>query len=138
MTLSIKETNFKFKGQTLSLFKKADSLNAEYILAKSITEPNYDSISRKLSTFLIKHEYIYVTICSDIFNSAYAPGVSALQPFGMNPETVLKFIKEVLKSNKVISLDIAEVSPRFDKDNRSAKLAAVIIFATINTLVGIE
>jgi len=73
-----------------------------------------------------------------VFNSAYAPGVSAPQPFGLDPETVLIFIKHAFKTNKVIGLDIAEVSPRFDHDNNTAKLAAVIIYAIINVLSEIK
>lgn len=70
-----------------------------------------------------------------MFNSAYAPGVSSIQPFGLNPEVVLKFLKQIFKTKKVVCFDIAEVSPRFDHDNNTAKLAAVIIYAIINTLV---
>lgn len=122
-------------GNTVRLFKTADALNTEYILAKNIVKPKYGVIKKKIQKFISTKDHIYMTICSDVFNAAYAPGVSALQPFGMNPEVALKFIKEVVKSKKVISLDIAEVSPRFDNDNRTAKLAALIIFAIINTYV---
>ena len=122
-------------ANTISLFKKADSLEVKYIFAKDFDENNFVNISAELNNFIKKHEHIYVTICSDLFNSAFAPGVSAMQPFGVNPEIALKFLKEVLKSNKVISIDIAEVSPRFDQDKRTAKLVAVIIYAIINTLI---
>ncbi len=121
-------------GNTISLFKKADSLGVEYILAKDFVESNFKNISRKINDFINKYEFIYLTVCSDVFNSAFAPGVSALQPFGMNPENVLNFLKEILKTNKVISLDIAEVSPRFDHDKHTAKLAAILIYAVINVL----
>jgi len=122
-------------ANTISLFKKADSLGVKYIFAKDFDENNFVNISAEINNFIKKHEHIYVTICSDLFNSAFAPGVSAMQPFGMNPEITLKFLKEVLKFNKVISIDIAEVSPRFDQDKRTAKLVAVIIYAIINTLI---
>lgn len=121
-------------GNTISLFKKADSLNVKYILAKEFTESNFKNISESIKTFIDSHQYIYFTLCSDVINSASAPGVSAIQPFGMNAEVVLTYIKEILRSNKVISFDVAEVSPRFDQDNRTAKLIAVIIFAIINVL----
>lgn len=58
-----------------------------------------------------------------------------MQAFGLNPEIVIKFLKEILKSNKVVSFDIAEVSPRFDHDKRTAKLAAIIVYAIINGLI---
>ncbi|NQT62822.1 MAG: formimidoylglutamase [Candidatus Marinimicrobia bacterium] len=121
-------------SNTLSMFKRAESFGSKYILAKNMTEKNFPGIIKDIDYFIEKQNHVYVTICSDVFNSAYAPGVSAPQPFGLDPETVLIFIKHIFKTNKVISLDIAEVSPRFDHDNNTAKLAAVIIYAIINVL----
>jgi formiminoglutamase len=121
-------------GNTVNLFKKADSLNVKYILAKEFIEPNFQNISQTIKRFIDNHNHIYFTLCSDVINSSSAPGVSAIQPFGMNAEVVLTFIKEIFRSKKVISFDVAEVSPRFDQDNRTAKLIAVIIFAIINVL----
>lgn len=122
-------------GNTISLFKKADHLGVKYILAKDFTEDNFVNISRQIEDYVSRHDHIYLTICSDVFNGASAPGVSAVQPFGMNPEYVLKFIKEILKTDKVISFDIAEISPRFDHDKRTAKLAAITIYSIINVLL---
>ena len=124
-------------GNTISLFKRADALGVKYILAKDFVEPNNENIRGEIAQFIDAHSHIYVTLCSDVFNSAFAPGVSALQPFGMNPEVVLAFLKEILKSKRVISFDIAEVSPRFDHDNTTAKLVAVILYAAINTMSGV-
>ena len=121
-------------ANTISLFKKADALNVEYVLAKDMIESNYLQISNHLRHFINKQSHIYITICSDVFNSAFAPGVSSLQPFGLNPEVVLVFLKEILKTKKTVSIDIAEVSPRFDQDKRTAKLSAVIIYSIINSL----
>jgi formiminoglutamase len=46
----------------------------------------------------------------------------------------LRLLNHVLASGKVVSFDFAEVSPRFDSDDNTAKLAAVFIFALVNTL----
>lgn len=121
-------------GNTISLFKKADSLNVKYIMGKDFIESNYKNISQSINEFIDNHRNIYLTLCSDVFNSSFAPGVSAIQPFGMNAEVVLTYIKEIFRTNKVISFDVAEVSPRFDQDNRTAKLIAVVIFAIINVM----
>jgi formiminoglutamase len=121
-------------GNTASLFKKADQLNTTYIMAKDMDETTLHVMIEKLGIFMAENDHIYLTVCSDVFSSAYAPGVSATQPFGLHPELVLKLLKAILSSGKVIGFDIAEVSPRFDEDNRTAKLAAIIIFAVINTL----
>jgi len=122
-------------SNTHSLFKTADALGVEYVLAKEISEKNFSRIFRKLKKFINRHEHIYLTICSDVFSSAFAPGVSAPQPFGLHPEIVLKLVKYIIQSGKVLSSDIAEVSPRFDEDNQTAKLAAITIYTMINTLL---
>jgi formiminoglutamase len=121
-------------GNTIELFKTADRLGAQYILAKDIVSSDNWSMLERLDDFIKHNDHIYITICADVFSSAFAPGVSATQPLGLDPEGVLKFIKYILKSNKAISFDIAEVSPRFDLDNTTANLAKVLIFAVIDTL----
>lgn len=125
-------------ANTASLFRKADELGARYVLARDIDPIDLSAVSRMLDDYIRKHDGIYLTICADVFSAAYAPGVSAPQPFGLLPETVLKLMKHVLRSGKVVSADIAEVSPRFDNDNRTAKLAAITIFAMINTILGLS
>lgn len=125
-------------ANTNLLFKRAESYGVKYVLAKDFIESNYLKIYDTINQVTRKKEHVYLTICCDVFNSAFAPGVSAIQPFGMNPETVLLFIKEIFKTEKVISIDFAEVAPRFDDDNRTAKLVAVMIYSVINSLTEIH
>jgi len=122
-------------SNTISLFKRAESFGAEYILARDMGRENHPDIREKIDSFIRKNENIHLTLCTDVFNSAFAPGVSAPQPFGLDPEILLTFVKQVLNSGKVILFDIAEVSPRFDHDNNTAKLAAVIIYSSMNVLI---
>jgi formiminoglutamase len=119
-------------GNTRSLFKTANKINCQYVLAKEIELEDYQPILQKVDHFVDKNDLIYISICSDVFSSAFAPGVSSPQPFGLRPEVVLKFFKRIIKSQKMVLLDVAEVSPRFDADNRTAKLVAIFIFALIN------
>jgi len=121
-------------GNTNALFKAADDMATEYILAREITHNNLWDSMMKLDDFITKQEYIYITICADVLSSAFAPGVSAAQPLGLHPEDLLKLLKYILRMNKTISFDIAEVSPRFDMDRSTANLASIIIFSVVNTL----
>ena len=73
-------------------------------------------------------------ILRGVFATVIAPGVSAPQSLGLDPEVVLPLLKHVLRTRKVRGFDICEISPRFDQDNTTANLGAVIIFAVINTL----
>lgn len=122
-------------GNTVDLFKTAHRLGVSYILARDIEEQTPDETMIKMQSFLNAQEAIYLTICSDVFSAAHAPGVSAPQPLGLHPEKTLKLIKHVLRTQKVIGFDIAEVSPRFDHDNTTASLAGIIVFSVVMTLV---
>ncbi len=121
-------------SNTIELFKTANNLGVNYVLAKDMMYSDGWNLLKNLNNFIKKQDYIYVTICSDVFSAAFAPGVSAPQTFGLDPEMVLKLLKHILNSNKVISFDICEISPRFDKDNITSNLAAVIIFSLVNTV----
>lgn len=121
-------------GNTNALFKAAEDMSTEYILAQDITHSNLWDAMMKLDDFITKQEHIYITICADVLSSAFAPGVSAAQPLGLHPEDLLKLLKYILRMNKTISFDIAEVSPRFDMDRSTANLASIIIFSVVNTL----
>lgn len=123
-------------GNTRSLFKTAELLGVEYILAKEMIGSNLPDIYQKLDNFISRHDHIYLTICADVFSSAFAPGVSAPQPLGLQPDTVLEMVKHIIQTGKTVSFDIAEVAPRFDDDNQTAKLAAIVIYAVVNALTG--
>lgn len=126
------------RSNTVALFKSAKQMGAEYILAKDMF--SNDSMMRitKLNRFISLHDHIYMTVCADVFSSAFAPGVSASQVIGLEPEQVLELLKYIIESHKVISFDIAEVSPRFDHDKVTSNLAAVLIFAVVNSLAKIK
>lgn len=121
-------------SNTVSLFKTAESLGVNYVLAKEIQNGAITTVLEKVDTFLYGHEQAYITICTDVFSSAFAPGVSATQSIGLDPETVLPVIKHIIRSSKIIGFDICEISPRFDQDNTTASLGAVIIFSVVNTI----
>lgn len=121
-------------SNTVSLFKTAEEFGVEHILAKDLLKDDYYSTFETLDDFLREQEHIYITICSDVFSSAFAPGVSAPQPLGLDPERVIILLKHILTSGKTISFDIAEVSPRHDQDNITANLASVIIFTLVSKL----
>lgn len=121
-------------SNTVQLFKVAKALGVDYILAKEFQTAGYAGILEKVDLFMGDCENAYITICTDVFSSAFAPGVSATQSLGLDPEVVLPVIKHILRTRKIKGFDICEISPRFDQDNTTANLGAVIIFAVISTL----
>ncbi|WP_439183053.1 formimidoylglutamase [Carboxylicivirga taeanensis] len=122
-------------ANTPSLFNMADAIGAEYILAKEVKPSTIQQVENQIQNYLIDKSMVYLTLCTDVLSAAHAPGVSAVQPFGLEPDLVLQLIKSIITTGKVCSIDFAEVSPRFDADNRTAKLIAVYIYAVINSLI---
>lgn len=120
---------------TGSLFNTARRLGVEYVLAKDMKRASNDSLLDIIDSYVKRHDYIYVTICADVFSSAYAPGVSAPQSLGLEPEKVLSCLEHIVQSKKIISFDIAEVSPKLDLNDITSNLAANIIYSLVQDLV---
>lgn len=121
-------------SNTLELFKTAKQYGVVHIPAEEIAVKGDWNVVEKLDEFMKTTRDIYITVCADVFSTAFAPGVSAAQPLGLHPDDVLKYLKHILRTEKVVGFDIAEVSPRFDQDSTTASLAKVLIFAVINTV----
>ncbi len=121
-------------GNTRSLYKRADELGVKYYDAKDITESSKGHVLSQVLGQLKDHDSAYLTLDFDVLNAANAPGVSSPQPFGISPDLLLYFVKALLRTGKIKSLDIAEVSPRYDDDNQTAKLAAVVLYSILNVL----
>ena len=113
---------------------RAEELGVDVYDAKDITEGSKDFILNQVLARVSNHKHVYLTLDMDVLNAAHAPGVSSPQPFGLDPALFLYLVKGIVSTGKVRSIDIAEVSPRYDTDYQTAKLAAVILYAIINTL----
>lgn len=110
-----------------TLFETAMDLGVDYIENKDFTVQNAGIVFQKLLDFITKVDHVYVTIDLDGFSSAYAPGVSAPSPMGFCPKIVLESLELILNSKRLISMDIAEMNPKYDIDHQTAKLAASLI-----------
>lgn len=111
-------------GNTKELFDKADELRVEYVYEDQMSTGNTESV---LNDFIDKHDYILLTLCTDVLNAAFAPGVSAPSPFGLDPKVVRSIIQTVASNDKTLSFDISEVNPLLDESNRTVKLGAYLI-----------
>lgn len=119
-------------GNTRILFDTADSLNVTYIQDKELSASKIFSAADKLQAFVDRMDYLYITIDLDVFPAAIAPGVSAPAAKGISLETFELCFEKLIDSKKILLLDIAECNPIFDIDNRTAKLAAWIVYQYIN------
>ncbi len=122
-------------ANTPELFERANELGVHYILDGQLNPIHLDQASQSLQHFCQQANHLALTIDMDVFSAAYAPGVSAVNPKGLNPDYIFDhLLSTILLSGKVRSIDIAEVNPTYDIDGRTARLAARLIFDIINLI----
>lgn len=101
----------------------------KYVLAEDI---DYDTTDEIIQSFIEQYDIIMLTLCLDVIDSAFAPGVSAPCSFGLTPQQVERLVREVLSYGKTRHLSIAEMNPEYDIDGRTAKLVGHIMFFAVH------
>jgi formiminoglutamase len=115
------------------LFETASELDVTYVMQNTFRIEFIKEINTWIRAFMDKVDHVYVTIDLDGFSSAYALGVSASSPLGFSPDVVMESLETITASGKLISLDIAELNPKYDVDGQTAKLAASLIHYVVHS-----
>ncbi|SNR27959.1 formiminoglutamase [Maribacter sedimenticola] len=121
-------------ANTKDLYDFAEANQAFYLQRKYFCMTHAEHVELRLIQFIEDVDYLYTTIDLDGFSSAYAPGVSAASPMGFSPDIVLKSLKLIIESEKLMALDVVELNPKYDIDDQTAKLAASLIHYAIHKL----
>ncbi|GAB5410311.1 MAG: formimidoylglutamase [Balneolaceae bacterium] len=112
-------------NNTKALFNKAEELGAENCTNRNIQDWEMSSLEN-IRNFIQSRTHIYLTICLDVFKSSIAPGVSAPAWNGIDLEHALRVVELVKKSGKLLSIDVCELNPEFDENQKTAKLAGTL------------
>jgi len=116
-------------SNTRRLFQTADDIGAKYFLAEHFTNDQLEGLITAINAVMANSDILQLTIDMDVFAACHAPGVSAAAYNGIAPNSMFKrLLRHIVFSGKVCSVDLAEVNPLFDIDQRTARLAASIIF----------
>lgn len=112
-------------SNTLKLFDTAHQFGMKYILADELFFENLPSIYERVNELAEAVDFLYMTICMDVFNASIAPGVSASAYNGIFADAAFMHLyRHILRNEKLIALDIAEVNPELDIQDHTARLAA--------------
>lgn len=114
-------------SNTPALFAEANRESVIAVLADDMQRGASANTLTILDQLISKRTALYVTVCMDVFAASCAPGVSAPQVLGLHPWQILPLLQRVASSGKVLSFDVAELSPPFDSQQMTAKLSAAII-----------
>ncbi|MGE0763771.1 MAG: formimidoylglutamase [Bdellovibrionales bacterium] len=89
-----------------------------------------------IQKFLLPHcnanRPTWISFDMDAFASAYAPGCSQSWATGLTPNDVLPTLDFICEKNQVYGLGVYETSPPFDVDDRTSRLAALLIHRLIH------
>jgi formiminoglutamase len=119
-------------ANTASLFKTAKELGVQWQTSSSCTGDHLGSVFNMIENFVSNVIGVYLSLDLDVINQAFAPGVSAPAPFGLQPEVIRHILKKIFETETVVSLDIAELNPAHDVDSRTSRLTAHFIYYIIN------
>ena len=115
-------------ANTAALFNQAGRLGVWWETDTVTQSADSPELLAKLERFVRGVDWLYVSICLDVLPAATAPGVSAPAGFGMPLAVVESLLKNLKQSGKVRFTDIVELNPKFDIDQRTAKVAARLVW----------
>jgi len=137
----------EYLGSTLNhatflrrLLEENPDLNVVHIGSRAYSREEIEFVSKKhikffnvLSTQRGEIDFkdlgrVYMSIDMDVFDPAYAPGVSNPEPFGIDPIVFMNILKSIYEnSSKILAVDIVEVNPLVDPSGVTSTLAAKIV-----------
>ena len=107
--------------------------HCDYILNKGVSlttldKLRLDGVSDVFRAALdVAGDDAFFSIDIDVVQQAFAPGCSAPAPLGVTPEEITAMAFYAGQAPSIKLFDLMEVSPPYDQDGRTARLAAAII-----------
>ena len=115
-------------ANTAALFNQAGRLGVWWETDSVTQNPDSPELLAKLARFVRGVDWLYVSVCLDVLPAAVAPGVSAPAGFGMPLAVLESLLKNLKQSGKVRYAEVVELNPKFDIDQRTAKVAARLVW----------
>lgn len=123
-------------NNTKVLFDTADDLGVTTVLDTELAEMSMrEAVYRALAS-VDGDLPIHLSIDLDVLPAAVAPGVSAPAGFGVDYAKLRAMVSAVAATGRVALLDVVELNPDYDVDNRTAKAAARLIDDAVTAAAG--
>ena len=123
-------------SNTTALFLAARQFGVTWKADDQMALPDLGLRMSELEAWLADLDCLYLTICLDVLPASLAPGVSAPAARGVSLEVIEPIIAAAAKSGKLRVADVAELCPRLDIDDRTARVAARLIWRLVRELGG--
>lgn len=120
-------------SNTATLFRTAQQLGVRYLADTECGALDRDRVDAFVEEFLAGCDVVHLTIDLDVLPAGAAPGVSAPAAYGVPIEIVEHVCTRVAASGKPLLVDVAELNPDLDVDNRTARAAARLVHRILVT-----
>ena len=114
-------------NNTKVLFDTAEQLGVTTVLDTELAAMTVREAAERALAAVEGDLPIHLSIDLDVLPAAVAPGVSAPAGFGVDYAALRAMVSAVAATGRVALLDVVELNPEFDVDNRTAKAAARLI-----------
>jgi formiminoglutamase len=116
-------------------------VHKKYLETKKCNILYFDEVKRNglkklLKEILLKkkNKVLFWGFDMDSVSASDAPGVSAPDPIGLSADEAVLISEFAGKDKRTNIFEISEVNPKYDIDNRTSKLAAIMIWHFLNVL----
>jgi agmatinase len=80
-------------------------------------------------------EYTYLSVDIDILDPAFAPGTGTPEPGGISATELLRAVRTIASSVRLVAMDVVEVSPPYDGSaGITAEVAHRVVLEAISGL----
>jgi formiminoglutamase len=119
----------------------SSTVHKKYLETKRCNILYFDEVKKKGLKKLLKeilakkkNKVLFWGFDMDSVNASDAPGVSAPNPTGLSADEAVLISELAGKEKRTNILEISEVNPKYDIDNRTSKLAGIMIWHFLNAI----
>lgn len=114
-------------SNTNVLFERARELGVRWMTDLEVLDRGPGGVAEFVEEFARDLDVLYLTIDLDVLPAATAPGVSAPAGLGVPLPLIATAVRTAASTGKLALLDVVELNPRLDQDQRTARAAARLI-----------
>lgn len=119
-------------NNTRTLFDAASQLNVRVSTDEELVDLSPAECAALAVECARDHEAIHLSIDLDVLPAGTAPGVSAPAALGVEMAKIHAIVTALAATGKLRLVDVVELNPRLDIDDRTAKVAARLVSAIVH------
>jgi len=102
------------------------------VSAEEVAEEGAAAVAANVLDWVMEDaDALYLSVDIDAVDAAFAPGASAAGPEGLTAREAIGLVRRFAADDRLVAADIMEVSPPYDQDGRTARLAARILLEAL-------